>query len=35
MRKEIDSEDIKKLRVLHDKIKNHPFRKSPELYLLD
>ena len=28
-------EDLKKLRILHDKIKNHNFRKSPEKYLLD
>ena len=28
-------EDLKKLRILHDKIKNHDFRKGPEKYLLD
>jgi len=28
-------EDLKKLRILHDKIKNHEFRKTPEKYLLD
>ena len=28
-------EDMDKLRILHDKIKNHEFRKSPEKYLLD
>lgn len=28
-------EDLKKLRILHDKIKNHDFRKAPEKYLLD
>jgi len=27
-------EDLKKLRILHDKIKNHDFRKAPEKYLL-
>ena len=35
MIKEVLEEDIKKGRVLHDKIKNHLFRKTPELYLLD
>ena len=35
MIKEVLEEDIKKGRVLHDKIKNHLFRKAPELYLLD
>ncbi len=33
--KPISEETINKLSLLHDKIKNHPFRKSPELYLLD
>ena len=28
-------EDLEKGRLLHDQIKNHIFRKSPELYLLD
>ena len=35
MIKEVLEEDIKKGRGLHDKIKNHLFRKTPELYLLD
>lgn len=35
MLKEIDKEDLDKARILHDKIKNHLFRKSPEKYLLD
>ena len=30
-----EEEDIKKLRILHDKIKNDEFRKAPEKYLLD
>lgn len=29
------NEDLERLRVLHDKIKNHPFRKDPQKYLLD
>ena len=28
-------EDIQKLQILHDKIKNHEFRKNPQQYLLD
>ena len=28
-------EDLDKLRILHDKIKNHEFRKNPQKYLLD
>lgn len=28
-------EDIEKLKILHDKIKNHEFRKNPQKYLLD
>lgn len=35
MFKPITPEVISKLQVLHDKIKNHPFRKSLERYLLD
>ena len=35
MFKPISQETLDKLRVLHDKIKNHEFRKSPEKYLLD
>ena len=33
--KPITKETITKLTILHDKIKNHPFRKSLERYLLD
>ena len=33
--KPISKETINELSLLHDKIKNHPFRKNPELYLLD
>ena len=33
--KPISEETINKLSLLHDKIKNHSFRKNPELYLLD
>jgi len=33
--KPITKETITKLSILHDKIKNHPFRKSLERYLLD
>ena len=35
MYKEILQEDLDKCKVLHDKIKNHEFRKNPQLYLLD
>jgi len=35
MFKPISKETLDELRVLHDKIKNHPFRKSLERYLLD
>jgi len=35
MYKEILKEDLDKCKVLHDKIKNHEFRKNPQLYLLD
>ena len=35
MLKEVLQEDLEKGRILHDKIKNHLFRKSPERYLLD
>lgn len=35
MFKPISQETLSKLRELHDKIKNHEFRKSPEKYLLD
>ena len=30
-----EKEDLDKLRVLHDRIKNHEFRKNPQKYLLD
>ena len=35
MLKEVLKEDLEQGRILHDKIKNHLFRKNPELYLLD
>lgn len=35
MIKEVLKEDLEKGRILHDNIKNHLFRKTPELYLLD
>ena len=35
MYKELLKEDFEKLKTLHDKIKNHEFRKNPQLYLLD
>ena len=35
MYKEILQEDLDKCKILHDKIKNHEFRKNPQLYLLD
>lgn len=35
MKPTINKEDLEKLKVLHDKIKNHEFRKNPQLYLLE
>ena len=35
MYKEILQEDLDKCKILHDKIKNHEFRKNPQLYLLE
>lgn len=35
MRAELTQEEIKKGWILHNKAKNHPFRKDPQLYLLD
>ena len=35
MFKPITEETLSKLKVIHDKIKNHPFRKTLERYLLD
>lgn len=34
MYKEILKEDLEKVTILHNKIKNHEFRKNPQLYLL-
>lgn len=33
--KPVTKETIDKLSIIHDKIKSHPFRKSPEKWLLD
>lgn len=35
MHKEILKEDLEKVKILHDKIKSHEFRKNPQMYLLD
>ena len=35
MNQELDKEDLERLKILHDKIKNHEFRINPQKYLLD
>lgn len=35
MREQLTQEEIKQGWLIHDQIKNHPFRKCPELYMFD